>query len=187
MGAASKRFFADVVVCGGGVAGAAAAIAAGRAGKRVFLLEYRESLGGLVTNGYITGIAGCIDGLCREWLEKLDAEGHARSFTDNQKNALGVNPQNPRCAIGYYEPGHYCLIEIEGNRWGCFIGSYGLSLSEKGALFEEMGCKSAYNLDGGRSAAMSWMGELLTVNYGRDLSDVIYISDTPIGSEGGAA
>ena len=56
-----------------------------------------------------------------------------------------------------------------------------------GALFEEMGCKSAYNLDGGRSAAMSWMGELLTVNYGRDLSDVIYISDTPIGSEGGAA
>ena len=117
----------------------------------------------------------------------LDAEGHARSFTDNQKNALGVNPQNPRCAIGYYEPGHYCLVEIEGNRWGCFIGSYGLSLSEMGALFEEMGCKSAYNLDGGRSAAMSWMGELLTVNYGRDLSDVIYISDTPIGSEGGAA
>ena len=46
----------------------------------------------------------------------LDAEGHARSFTDNQKNALGVNPQNPRCAIGYYEPGHYCLVEIEGNR-----------------------------------------------------------------------
>ena len=77
MAAASKRFFADVVVCGGGVAGAAAAIAAGRAGKRVFLLEYRESLGGLVTNGYITGIAGCIDGLCREWLDRLDAEGHA--------------------------------------------------------------------------------------------------------------
>ena len=73
----AKRFFADVVVCGGGVAGAAAAIAAGRAGMRVFLLEYRESLGGLVTNGYITGIAGCVDGLCREWLDRLDAEGHA--------------------------------------------------------------------------------------------------------------
>lgn len=72
-----KRFHADVVVCGGGVAGAAAAIAAGRAGKRVFLLELRESLGGLVTNGYITGIAGCIDGLCKEWLERLDAQGHA--------------------------------------------------------------------------------------------------------------
>ena len=72
-----KRFSADVVVAGGGVAGAAAAIAAGRAGKRVFLLEYRESLGGLVTNGYITGIAGCVDGLCKEWLDRLDAEGHA--------------------------------------------------------------------------------------------------------------
>ena len=72
-----KRFSADVVVAGGGVAGAAAAIAAGRAGKRVFLLEYRESLGGLVTNGYITGIAGCVDGLCKEWLDRLNAEGHA--------------------------------------------------------------------------------------------------------------
>ena len=72
-----KKFSADVVVCGGGVAGAAAAIAAGRAGKRVFLLELRESLGGLVTNGYITGIAGCVDGLCKEWLDRLDAEGHA--------------------------------------------------------------------------------------------------------------
>lgn len=73
----AKRFFADVVVCGGGVAGAGAAIAAARAGKRVFLLEYRESLGGLVTNGYITGIAGCVDGLVKEWLDRLDAEGHA--------------------------------------------------------------------------------------------------------------
>lgn len=72
-----KTFYADVVVCGGGPAGAAAAIAAGRAGKRVFLLELRESLGGLCTNGYITGIAGVVDGICKEWLDRLDAEGHA--------------------------------------------------------------------------------------------------------------
>ena len=72
-----KKFSADVVVCGGGVAGAAAAISAGRAGKRVFLLEYSQSLGGLVTNGYITGIAGCVDGLVKEWLDRLNAEGHA--------------------------------------------------------------------------------------------------------------
>ena len=110
----------------------------------------------------------------------LDAEGHAKTFTDNQSNALSVNPQNPRCAIGYYEPGHYCLVEIEGNRWGCFIGSYGLDLSQMALLFENMGCKSAYNLDGGRSAAISWMGERLSVDYSRTISDIIYVTDTPI-------
>ena len=114
----------------------------------------------------------------------LDAEGHAKTFGDHQANVMGINPQNPRSAIGYYEPGHYCLVEIEGNRAGCFIGSYGLTLSEMGTLFEQMGCKCAYNLDGGRSAAIAWMGERINVNYGRTLSDIIYVTDTPVESEG---
>ena len=113
----------------------------------------------------------------------LDAEGHAKTFTDWQDNVLRVNPQNPRCAIGYYEPGHYCLVKVEGNRAGCFIGSYGLSLSEMAVLFEELGCKSAYNFDGGRSAAMSWMGEMLSTNYGRGSFDIVYVSDTPVVSK----
>ncbi len=73
----AKRFYCDVAVCGGGPAGAAAAIAAGREGKSVILMELRESLGGLCTNGYITGIAGNVDGLAKEWVERLAAEGHA--------------------------------------------------------------------------------------------------------------
>jgi len=72
-----KKFFADVCICGGGPAGASAAIAAGRQGKRAILLELRESLGGLCTNGYITGVAGNVDGICKEWLERLNADGHA--------------------------------------------------------------------------------------------------------------
>ena len=67
----------DVLVCGGGVAGAAAGIAAARQGLRVLLLEKRESLGGLCTNGYITGIAGHVDGICREWVERLAEIGAA--------------------------------------------------------------------------------------------------------------
>lgn len=113
----------------------------------------------------------------------LDAEGHAKTFTDNQSNVLGVNAKNPRCAIGYYEPGHYCLVKVEGNRWGKFIGSYGMDFNELAAMFEKLGCKSAYNFDGGRSAAMSWMGEIFSTNYDRTISDIVYITDTPIESE----
>ena len=72
-----KHLNADVVVCGGGPAGCAAAISAARKGKRTILLEYRESLGGLCTNGYIIGIAGVVDGICKEWVDRLDAKGKA--------------------------------------------------------------------------------------------------------------
>lgn len=67
----------DVLVCGGGVAGSAAGIAAARDGARVLLIEKRESLGGLCTNGYITGIAGHVDGLCEEWVKRLAQQGNA--------------------------------------------------------------------------------------------------------------
>lgn len=73
----SRRFYTDICICGGGPAGVAAAIAAGRSGKRAILLEWRESLGGLMTNGYITGMAGVVDGIALEFLQRLDAEGHA--------------------------------------------------------------------------------------------------------------
>ena len=72
-----KTFYADVVVCGGGPAGCAAGIAAAREGKRAIVLELRESLGGLCTNGYITGLAGVVNGIAKEWIERLDKEGHA--------------------------------------------------------------------------------------------------------------
>ena len=113
----------------------------------------------------------------------LDAEGHAKTFTNNQANALGVNVENPRCAIGYYEPGHYCFVKVEGNRWGKFIGSYGLTFTDMAKLFEEFGCVSAYNLDGGRSTAMSWQGEFLSTNYDRGSFDIIYIADTSVVAE----
>ena len=73
----SRRFDADVVVCGGGPAGFAAALSAARDHKRVILLEWRESLGGLYTNGYITGMAGYVDGYAKEFIDRMDKAGHA--------------------------------------------------------------------------------------------------------------
>jgi hypothetical protein len=44
----------DVVVCGGGTAGAVAAIKAGRLGARTLVIERLGSLGGTQTNGWVT-------------------------------------------------------------------------------------------------------------------------------------
>ena len=112
----------------------------------------------------------------------LDKDGHAITFRDGQSNVLNVNVKNPRCAIGYYEPGHYCLVKVEGNRWHKFIGSYGMTFSEMATMFEELGCVRAYALDGGRSAAMSWQGEFLSTNYDRGSFDIVYVADKPIES-----
>ncbi len=43
----------DIIVCGGGPSGVSAAIAAGRKGMKVLLIEKQNSLGGMWTNGYV--------------------------------------------------------------------------------------------------------------------------------------
>ena len=70
-----KKFDADVLVAGGGVAGVSSALTAARSGLKTLLVESQISLGGLATNGYVNGIAGLIDGNCEEWLNLMEAEG----------------------------------------------------------------------------------------------------------------
>ena len=52
----------DVVVCGGGIAGIAAALAAARGGARTCLLEKEYALGGLATLGLIVIYLPLCDG-----------------------------------------------------------------------------------------------------------------------------
>ena len=56
----------DVLVCGGGVAGIAAALAAARQGKKVILLERQFMLGGLATAGLIAIYLPLCDGLGKQ-------------------------------------------------------------------------------------------------------------------------
>lgn len=101
----------------------------------------------------------------------LDDEG--KSIERYNTNIAGVNP---RAALGYYEPGHYCFVVVDGRGEG---GSRGYKLAELSKLFESLGCTIAYNFDGGKSAVMVWDGDT-TVNQpaggGRNVTDILYIA-----------
>lgn len=67
----------DVVVCGGGIAGAAAAISAAREGAKVALIEKAGSLGGTLTEGFMPIILDSDNkgGIVRELFDFLNRHG----------------------------------------------------------------------------------------------------------------
>ncbi len=84
--------------------------------------------------------------------------------------------RNPRSAIGYYEPGHYCFVLVDGRQDGYSIG---LNMTQLSQLFYDLGCTVAYNFDGGRSAVMTFGGSIANQPYlgGRYISDILYIGE----------
>lgn len=114
----------------------------------------------------------------------LDADGKAMTeFTSN------VKPANPRSAIGYYEPGHYCLVQVDGRGVKSALEerhiSTGMTLAQLSALMESLGCKVAYNLDGGQSSMLWWNGDVLSTPYrgGRPLGDIIILTEPAAQTE----
>ncbi len=81
---------------------------------------------------------------------------------------------NPRTAIGYYEPGHYCLVVVDGRG-----ESAGITLPDLSRLFADLGCTAAYNLDGGNSSIMVWNNAVINdpSGGGRESSDALLIAE----------
>lgn len=116
------------------------------------------------------------DGAWQAWCfgpELLDDDGSSMTeFTTNGH----VASANPRSALGYYEPGHYCLVVVDGRQSGY---SKGMTLTQLSNLFEELGCTSAYNMDGGKSSVMTFADTLVNqpVDGGREVSDCILLKE----------
>ncbi len=83
---------------------------------------------------------------------------------------------NPRSAIGYFEPGHYCFVLVDGRQAGYSVG---MTMEELSQLFYDLGCKAAYNFDGGATAVMAYMGNLYSRPTGKDrkISDIVMIGE----------
>ena len=104
----------------------------------------------------------------------LDADGQPKTTFLSK-----VRPANPRSAIGYYEPGHYCLVVVEGRGVN---DSMGISLEDFSKLFHALGCRAAYNFDGGATAIMAdAAGAISEQSKPRGCSDIVYLSAQPIG------
>ena len=78
----------------------------------------------------------------------------------------------------------HCLLVVDGRQQGY---SLGLSMKELAAFMADLGCKAAYNLDGGISAQIAYMGERINhPGKDRNLRDVILLLEpesTPTPAE----
>lgn len=87
-----------------------------------------------------------------------------------------IQEANPRTGIGMIEPNHFIFVVVDGRS----KESNGMTLTEFAELFKELGCTEAYNLDGGGSSTMYFMGRVVNnpsgKNKERKISDILYIS-----------
>jgi len=88
-----------------------------------------------------------------------------------------IQGNQPRTGIGIIDENHFVFIVVDGRSKGY---STGVSLSEFAELFRQLGCSEAYNLDGGGSATMYFMGRVVNNPLGRHkergTSDILYIN-----------
>lgn len=118
------------------------------------------------------------------------AEGAWQSFSFgpgllNEKGELREDGyekvlHDPRTVIGMVEPGHYLFIVIDGRQNGY---SDGMTYKGCAELSQRLGCKVAYNLDGGGTSQMTFFGSLTNHPWedGRPTSDIIYVADVTEG------
>ncbi len=87
----------------------------------------------------------------------------------------GIYGNQPRSALGYFEPGHYCFITADGRS----DDSRGLTMDQLGAVAMVLGCKQCYNMDGGRTAQLAFGTTIVNnpVTGGRNCSDYLTIVD----------
>ncbi len=109
----------------------------------------------------------------------LIADGNI--LVDENSQVDREDPSNPRTAVGMIDSGHYIFMVADGRT----EENEGLSLQEMAEVLDAYDCDVAYNLDGGGSSTMVFMGEVVNnpTTNGRDVqersvSDIVYIGES---------
>ncbi len=98
------------------------------------------------------------------------------SVSENEEVGRAM-ASNPRTAIGVIDDLHYVFVVADGRT----SDSDGLSLHELASFLQSLGCETAYNLDGGGSSSMVFLGNVINnpangrKSSERSVSDIVYI------------
>ena len=89
--------------------------------------------------------------------------------------------ENPRAGIGQLDMLTYVLVAVNGRT----DESIGVTMDQFADIMLELGCKQAYNLDGGNSATLAYNGEVFNtkIQKERDVSDIIYFASATDAAE----
>ena len=90
-------------------------------------------------------------------------------ISDGKINEKVLDPDyypynEPRVAIGMVEPWHYVAVMVRGRPTEKYAGAHLDWMAEKLA---EYGCVEAFNLDGGLTATMTFMGKIILTGGGK--------------------
>lgn len=112
-----------------------------------------------IVNGFFFGPVLVKDGAAQEIPEDYQFDPHSA---------------NPRAAIGQLAPLTYVMVTVNGRT----EESAGVTMAELAQIMEELGCREAYNLDGGNSATLVFRGEVYNdkPQAERDVTDIIYFA-----------
>ena len=95
---------------------------------------------------------------------------------DNNFGNHTIEGNNPRTGVGIIDHNHFVFVVVDGRSSGY---SRGVTLGEFAAIFKSLGCTDAYNIDGGGSSTMYFMGRVVNNPLGdnkeRGTSDILFI------------
>lgn len=88
-----------------------------------------------------------------------------------------IQGTQPRTGIGIISDNHFVFIVVDGRDEGY---SRGVTMMEFAQIFKDLGCTTAYNLDGGGSSEMWFRGKIINTPCNRNssergTSDILYI------------
>jgi exopolysaccharide biosynthesis protein len=106
----------------------------------------------------------------------VTASNLTRVNIDTNLGNHSIQGNNPRTGVGIIDENHFVFVVVDGRSKGY---SRGVSLTEFAQIFTDLGCTDAYNIDGGGSSTMYFMGRVvnnpLGQNRERGTSDILYV------------